>query len=183
MLLPPQRLRRDLPDALTGYQELLTDFIQRLGGNRLYNLRGFGIGSSFGLPQLCIQALTSFQGTPIRVRSNSARRRSSSSRASGDQGSSPLARSSDCDPQAAAVHLRMTPVLIEFHTPQALRSGLRIRTPSPQRGEGWGEGAPAERYLLRTVSNGGCRNGGVLTATPAPLTPPSPQRGEGERDS
>jgi hypothetical protein len=46
-----------------------------------------------------------------------------------------------------------------------------------------GEGAPTERYLLRTVSNGGSRNGGVLTATPAPLTPPSPQRGEGERDS
>ncbi|MGD0023066.1 MAG: FAD-linked oxidase C-terminal domain-containing protein [Xanthobacteraceae bacterium] len=38
--------------------------------------------------------------------------------------------------------------------------GLRMRAPSPQRGEGWGEGTP--------------------TARPAPLTPPSPQRGEGE---
>src|SRR5580704_8489802 len=37
---------------------------------------------------------------------------------------------------------------------------LLMRTPSPQRGEGWGEGVPTER--------------------PAPLTPPSPQRGEGE---
>jgi len=67
-----------------------------------------GYGNSFGVPQLCIQALTSSQGTPIRVRSNSARRRSSSSRASGDHGPSPLARSSDSDPQAAAVRLRMT---------------------------------------------------------------------------
>ena len=38
--------------------------------------------------------------------------------------------------------------------------GLRMRAPSPQRGEGWGEGTP--------------------TARPAPLTPPYPQRGEGE---
>jgi hypothetical protein len=39
-------------------------------------------------------------------------------------------------------------------------SGSRMRTPSPQRGEGWGEGAPTER--------------------PYPLTPPSPLWGEGE---
>jgi hypothetical protein len=39
-------------------------------------------------------------------------------------------------------------------------SGSRVRTPSPQRGEGWGEGA--------------------LTARPYPLTPPSPLWGEGE---
>ncbi len=38
--------------------------------------------------------------------------------------------------------------------------GVRMRTPAPQGGEGWGEGVP--------------------TARPAPLTPPSPQRGEGE---
>jgi hypothetical protein len=35
-----------------------------------------------------------------------------------------------------------------------------MRTPSPQRGEGWGEGA--------------------LTERPYPLTPPSPPREEGE---
>ena len=40
------------------------------------------------------------------------------------------------------------------------RLGLRMRTPSPQRGEGWGEGA--------------------LTARPYPLTPPSPHWGEGD---
>ena len=51
-----------------------------------------GGGSSFGLPQLCIQVLTSSHGTPMRVRSNSARRRASSSRASADQGPSPRAR-------------------------------------------------------------------------------------------
>jgi hypothetical protein len=39
-------------------------------------------------------------------------------------------------------------------------AGWLMRTPSPQRGEGWGEGAPTER--------------------PYPLTPPSPPRGEGE---
>jgi hypothetical protein len=43
---------------------------------------------------------------------------------------------------------------------KALRSSLRRRTPSPQRGEGWGEGTPTER--------------------PYPLTPPSPLWGEGE---
>ena len=77
-----QSLGLDLPDALTRHREPLTDFLQRVVGNQLHILRGFGIGigSSFGLPQLCIQALTSSQGTPIRVRSNSARRRLSSSR-------------------------------------------------------------------------------------------------------
>jgi hypothetical protein len=39
-------------------------------------------------------------------------------------------------------------------------AGWLMRTPSPQRGEGWGEGA--------------------LTARPYPLTPPSPPWGEGE---
>jgi hypothetical protein len=38
--------------------------------------------------------------------------------------------------------------------------GLLMRTPSPQRGEGWGEGALTERLY--------------------PLTPPSPPWGEGE---
>src|SRR5580698_5079308 len=47
-----------------------------------------------------------------------------------------------------------------LHKASAMRSGLRMRTPSPQRGEGWGEGA--------------------LTARPYPLTPPSPRWGEGE---
>src|SRR5580704_17940289 len=88
------------------------------GEGQLHTLRGFGIGSSFGLPQLCIQAWTSSQGTPIRVRSNSARRRSSSSRASGDDGPSPLACSFDCDLQATAVRLRMTPVLRLLGTPK-----------------------------------------------------------------
>jgi len=46
--------------------------------------------------------------------------------------------------------------LLQVHGNRA----LRMRAPSPQRGEGWGEGAP--------------------TARPAPLTPPSPQWGEGE---
>ena len=43
---------------------------------------------------------------------------------------------------------------------KCVSSGLRMRTPSPQRGEGWGEGAPTERLY--------------------PLTPRSPPRGEGE---
>jgi FAD/FMN-containing dehydrogenase/Fe-S oxidoreductase len=38
--------------------------------------------------------------------------------------------------------------------------GLLMQSPSPRRGEGWGEGGPTSR--------------------PVPLTPPSPQRGEGE---
>src|SRR5580658_8390689 len=42
---------------------------------------------------------------------------------------------------------------------RSLQSGLRMRTPSPQGGEGWGEG--------------------VLTERPCPLTLPSPPRGEG----
>jgi len=57
-----------------------------------HSLRGFGLGSSFGLPQLPIHALTSSQATPIRLCSNSARRRASSAKASADQGPSPLAR-------------------------------------------------------------------------------------------
>ncbi len=48
--------------------------------DNLHSLRGLGAGSSFGLPQLSIQALTSSHGTPMRVRLNSARRRLSSAR-------------------------------------------------------------------------------------------------------
>src|SRR5580693_6291173 len=47
-----------------------------------------------------------------------------------------------------------------IHKGNVMRSDLRMRTPSPQGGEGWGEGA--------------------LTARPYPLTPPSPPWGEGE---
>ena len=36
------------------------------GNNELHNLRGLGGGSSFGVPQLCIQFLISCQGTPSR---------------------------------------------------------------------------------------------------------------------
>jgi len=34
--------------------------------DQLHNLRGLGGGSSFGVPQLCIQVLISLQGTPSR---------------------------------------------------------------------------------------------------------------------
>jgi hypothetical protein len=46
-----------------------------------------------------------------------------------------------------------------------MRDGLLMRAPSPRRGEGWGEGAPAPESC---------------SEKPAPLTPPSPQWGEGE---
>src|ERR1700730_10471256 len=57
-----------------------------------HSLRGLGGGSSFAVPQLSIQSLTSSHGTPMRVRSNSARRLASSSSDSDDHGPSPLAR-------------------------------------------------------------------------------------------
>ena len=80
------------------------------------------------------------------------------------------------------------------------RVGLRRRTPSPQRGEGWGKGAPTERPArhwlyeeggevrlfprvgLRTRAPSPQRGEGwgegALTARPYPLTPPSPRWGE-----
>jgi hypothetical protein len=64
----------------------------RLGDNQSHNLRGVGAGNLLGVPQLSSHALTSSQGTPSRVRSNSASRRSSASRDSGDHGPPPLAR-------------------------------------------------------------------------------------------
>src|SRR5689334_7970216 len=60
----------------------------RAGNDQLHSLRGLGGGRLFAVPQLSIQALTSSQGTPMRVRSNSASRLASAAKASGDQGSS-----------------------------------------------------------------------------------------------
>jgi hypothetical protein len=50
------------------------------GNKQLHSLRGLGGGSSSGVPQLDIQALISFQGTPSRERLKSAKRRASSAR-------------------------------------------------------------------------------------------------------
>jgi hypothetical protein len=46
-----------------------------------------------------------------------------------------------------------------------MHDGLLMRAPSPRGGEGWDEGAPAPESC---------------SEWPAPLTPPSPQWGEGE---
>jgi iron(III) transport system substrate-binding protein len=56
---------------------------------------------------------------------------------------------------------------------RALRLGLRKRTPSPQRGEGWGEGAPTERpeppHHSRSPGSAFLtKNGGPRPPTPLP---------------
>src|SRR5262245_61821240 len=60
--------------------------------DQFHRLRGLGVGSSSGVPQLFIQVSISSQGTALRVRLNSARRRASSASTSGAQGPVPAIR-------------------------------------------------------------------------------------------